>query len=151
MHHNLLCTKHLDAFQSLWAEKFRNFHFHLQLVQALDNWTVEAHKAKDRFDPCCDTNGQKSSSDQADDMINLFMTGQLWIPVEVELYSLFFLVSRRSFCHHWRLWIEPQLKRSIDGRARKIFKVHITGFVVIGAHISLHRRILQRYIHLLLT
>jgi hypothetical protein len=125
-HGSLLCTKNLNKIEILWAERFCDFHFHLRLVQALFKWTFPdikelSHNSCRLYSPA----SLATPNNVAFSLVQLFLKGQLWLPVDVELYSLFFLVSQHNFCHHWHLWMKSQLEKTVDGRAKAILQVCI--------------------------
>lgn len=61
--------------------------------------------------PCQTTEGSLASHADAKHLVDLFLTGVLQIPHQVDLNSLFFLTTRFNFIHHWQLWIRPSLER----------------------------------------
>jgi hypothetical protein len=124
-HQSLLYRKNLDAIELVWAPRFCDFHFHLRLVQLLLGEESLNGPTGPKYDSCHIISPQntKATPKAAEALIELFMRDHLWLPVDVELYSLFFLLSRHSFCHHWHLWMKHQLQSCEDKRAEDILLV----------------------------
>ena len=63
------------------------------------------------FSPCRPAGRPTATVDDAAELMRLFEEQVIRIPAQVDLYSLFFLLSEFNFSHHWDLWMLPSLRR----------------------------------------
>jgi hypothetical protein len=120
LHTDLLLTPHLNPLQEAMAATFQSYHISTRLTCVLDiwrkDWNVDAATVP-MFSPCRPPGRPDATAHDAAELMRLFEEEAINIPAQVDLYSLFFILSEFNFAHHWHLWILPSLKRFGAGKS----------------------------------
>jgi hypothetical protein len=105
------------------AATFQSYHISTRLVCVLDIWRVKCDvdvpgvPPMPMFSRCRPGGTLHSTVKDAMELMHLFEAEVINVPAQVDLYSLFFLLSEYNFSHHWDLWMLPSLKRVSASRS----------------------------------